>query len=120
MTTKSTNTDPFTLPLMNDYNITAFREAHGVETQDDLHKAMHTSALLKDAYNALLEPLFGESDFRDTLDGMEEAIDILDAVITPTEEALSDYFIDEWVLEVVDGECHVRYQPLQEDERFSA
>ena len=81
---------------------------------------MHTRALLAAGHDLLLEPPFEPDEYQEALDGLEQAIDILDAVITPTEEALSNFFVDDWVLDVVDGECHVRYRPLREDERFSA
>jgi len=108
--------DPFSLPLLNDANVAEFRAHHGVRTHEDLHQAMATRAVLVTAHNALLDPPFDPGDFRDALDGLAMAIETLDAVITPTEEALSDFFIEDWTFDVVDGECRVRYSPLTEED----
>lgn len=104
--------DPFSLPLLNDHNIAAFREHHGVRTRADLHRVMATRDVLAAAHDALLEPPFDPVDHRDLLYELDSAIDTLDAVITPTEEALSDYFIEDWTFEVIDGECRVRFTPF--------
>ena len=106
--------DPFSLPLLNDANVALFRAHHGVRTHEDLHQAMATRDVLATAHDALLAPPFDPGDFRDALDGLGYAIDTLDALVTPTEEALSDFFIEDWVLYVVDGECRARHQPLTE------
>ncbi len=104
--------DPFNLPLLNDANVATLRAHYGVETHEDLHQAMATRDVLATAHDALLAPPFDPVEYRDTLDVLGYAIETLDAVSTPTEEALADFFIENWVFEVVDGECRVRYQPL--------
>ncbi len=104
--------DPFSLPLLNVANVATFRAHHGVRTHEDLHQVMATRDVLATAHNALLAPPFDPVDFRDALDGLAMAIETLDAVITPTEEALADFFIEDWTFDVVDGECRVRYEPL--------
>jgi len=104
--------DIFSLPLLNDHNIREFREHHGVRTHGDLQRAMATREVLAAAHHALLESPFDPVDYGDTVDGLESAIDTLDAVITPTEEALSDYFVEDWILEVVNGECRARFMPI--------
>ena len=104
--------DPSSLPLLNDHNVAVFREHYGVRTHKDLHRAMATRDVLAAAHDALLVPPFDSVDYRDTVDVLGFAIDTLDAVITPTEEALSDFFVEDWVYEVVAGECRVRHQPL--------
>jgi len=104
--------DPFSLPLLNAANVATFRAHHGVRTHADRHQVMATRDVLITAHNALLAPPFDPSDFRDALDGLAMAIETLDAVITPTEEALSDFFVEDWVFVVIDGECRVRYEPL--------
>ncbi len=106
--------DPFNLPLLNAANVAEFRAHHGVRTHEDLHQAMATRDVLATAHDALLAPPFDPGDFREALDGLAMAIETLDAVITPTEEALADFFIEDWTFDVVDGECRVRYQPLTE------
>ena len=108
--------DPFSLTLLNDHNVAVFREHHGVKSHEDIHRAHETRALLADAHNALQVAPFDADEYRETIDGLESAIETLDAVITPTEEALSDYFVENWVFEVIGGECRVRYQPLTQDE----
>lgn len=104
--------DPSNLPLLNAANVATFREHHGVRTHADLHQAIATRDVLATAHDALLAPLFDPGEYRDTFDGLDYAIDTLDAVITPTEEALGDFFIENWGLEVIDGELRARYQPL--------
>ncbi len=106
--------DPFSLPLLNDANVATFRAHHGVETHEDLHRVMATRDDLAIAHDALLAPPFDLVEFRDTLDGLGMAIETLDAVTVPTEEALSDFFIENWTFDVVDGECRARYSPLTE------
>jgi len=106
--------DPFSLPLLNAANVAEFRAHHGVRTHEDLRQVMATRDVLATAHDALLAPPFDPGDFRDTLDGLDYAIDTLDAVVTPTEEALSDFFIEDWTFVVIDGECRARYQPLSE------
>ena len=106
--------DPFSLPLLNDVNVAEFRAHHGVRTHADLHQAIATRDVLVTAHNALLAPPFDPVGFRDTLDGLDYAIETLDALITPTEAALADFFIEDWMFEVIDGECRVRYEPLTE------
>lgn len=106
--------DPFSLPLLNDVNVAEFRAHHGVRTHEDMHQAMATRDVLATAHDALLAPPFDPGDFREALDGLAMAIETLDAVITPTEEALSDFFIEDWTFDVVDGECRARHQPLTE------
>jgi hypothetical protein len=108
--------DPFRLPLLNDTNVAEFRAHHGVRTHADLHQVMATRDVLATAHDALLDPPFDPGDFRDALDGLAMAIETLDAVITPTEEALADFFVEDWALVVIDGECRVRYQPLSEED----
>ncbi len=62
----------------------------------------------------LLNPPFSPVDYGDTVDGLGSAIDTLDAVITPTEEALNDCFVENWTFTVIDGECWVRFMPMTE------
>ncbi len=104
--------DPSNLPLLNAFNVAEFRAYHGVRTHQDLHRAIATRDVLATAHDALLAPPFDPGEYRDTLDVLGYAIETLDAVSTPTEEALADFFIENWMFEVVDGECRVRYQPL--------
>ncbi len=106
--------DPFDLPMLNDANVAVFRAHYGVRTHEDLHQAVSTRNVLVTAHNALLALPFDPIETRDTLDGLGMAIDILDAVVTPTEEALSDFFVENWTFDVVDGECRARYQPLSD------
>jgi hypothetical protein len=106
--------DPSSLPLLNAANIAEFRAHHEVRTHDDLHRVIATRDVLVTAYNALLEPPFDQVGVQDTFDGLDYAIETLDAVITPTEEALANFFIEDWTFDVVDGECRVRYSPLPE------
>jgi len=106
--------DPSSLPLLNAANVATFRAHHGVRTHEDLDQAIATRDVLATAHDALLAPLFDPVEYRDTLDVLGYAIETLDALITPTEEALSDFFIENWELEVIDGELRARYQPLPE------
>ena len=106
--------DPFNLPLLNAANVATFRAHHGVRTDGDLRQVMATRDALATAHDALLAPPFDPGDFRDALDGLDYAIETLDAVATPTEEALSSFFVENWVFDVIDGECRVRYSPLPE------
>jgi len=104
--------DPFNLPLLNAANVATFRAHHGVRTDGDLRQVMATRDALATAHDALLAPPFDPGDFRDALDGLDYAIETLDAVVTPTEEALADFFIEDWVFDVIDGECRAQHQPL--------
>ncbi len=104
--------DPFSLPLLNDVNVAEFRARHGVRTHEDVHQAMATRDVLATAHDALLAPPFDPGDFRDARDVLAMAIEILDAVSTPTEEALSDFFVEDWTFDVVDGEPCARHRPL--------
>jgi hypothetical protein len=112
VTTEPADADVANLPLLNDANIAAFRNAHGVETHDDLHQVMETRELLMSAHDALLAPPLGEDRYGDAIDGLSEAIETLAEVIAPTEQALSYYFVEDWAFEVIDGECRVRFAPL--------
>ncbi len=106
--------DPFRLPLLNAANVATFREHHGVRTHADLHQVVATRDVLITAYNALLAPPFDQVGVQDAFDGLDYAIETLDAVIAPTEEALSNFFVEDWTFDVIDGECRVRYSPLPE------
>ena len=108
--------DPFSLPLLNSANVVEFRAHHGVQTHADLHQAIATRDVLAMAYNALLDPPFDPVDFCEALGGLDQAIATLDKVIDPTELALADFFVEDWMFEVVDGECRVRYEPLTESD----
>mgnify|MGYP003375320174 CR=1 FL=1 len=107
--TQTPDVDVFTLPMLNDHNIAVFRDQHGVNTPEDMQRVVETRALLAAAHDALIDLPFDTDDYGSALSEMGDVIDILDAVITPTEEGLSNYFVDEWAFYVVDGECHVRY-----------
>jgi len=106
--------DPSSLPLLNAANVAVFRAHHEVRTHADLHQAIATRDILAMAHNALLDPPFDPVDFCEALGGLDQAIATLDKVIAPTELALSDFFVEDWMFEVVDGEYRTRHSPLPE------
>jgi len=105
------NTDPRARDLLNVANVAVFRAHYGVRNSADLHQVIATRDVLVTAHNALLDPPFDPDDFRNALDGLGQAIETLDAVITPTDSALADFFVEDWTFGVVDGEPCAQHRP---------